>query len=156
MSSTSSQCSMTSLNMRTFRTSNPRKEKALNNKDRSIREGIKKEVVVVKVNIESEVNIEGEVKTVVRAEVKANDTVEAEDVLETSRCPFKLLMFCNDDTVHAHHPTDPGDHRMDGHIVRSVDFVGSNCMMWILNPSVVFGIGHIFSFRSNIILLKAI
>lgn len=111
MSSTSSQCSMTSLNMRTFRTSNPRKEKALNNKDRSIREGIKKEVVVVKVNIESEVNIEGEVKTVVRAEtnvraeVKANVKVETEDVLETSRCPIQVV----DVLQRRHSPRSPPD-----------------------------------------------
>jgi len=105
MSSTSSQCSMTSLNMRTFRTSNPRKEKALNNKDRIIREGIKKEVVVVEVNIEGEVKTVVRAETKVRAEVKANDTVEAEDVLETSRCQIQVV----DVLQRRHSPRSPPD-----------------------------------------------
>ena len=91
MSNISSQCSMTSLNMRTFRTSNPRKEKAINNRDRIIREGIKKEAVVIKVNIEGEVKAEVRAETKVRAEARANDIVETEDVLNTSRSSSRHL-----------------------------------------------------------------
>jgi hypothetical protein len=99
MSNISSQCSMTSPNMRTFRTSNPRKEKAINNRNRIIREGIKKEVVVVKVNIE------GEVKAEVRAEVRANDIVETEDVLNTSGSSSRHQ--CSATTTQPPFPTRP-------------------------------------------------
>ena len=78
-------CPMTSLNMKTSRTLNPRKEKAINKRIRNTLKGIKKEEVVIKAKAEVEVNIVVKVETEIRAEVKANDKVETEDDLETSQ-----------------------------------------------------------------------